>query len=135
MRQAVHVKAYLQACNGNSSLGFGCDREHWAVTELKQTCKYLGRVRTCDDGHTRPKGGRAPSLSPIFFFFSSFFLSFFFFFFFFGNTRAAAASLHHSSWQHQIHNPLSEAREQTHILMDVGSIPGPTQWAKDPVLL
>ena len=26
--------------------------------------------------------------------------------------------LHHSSGQLQIHNPLSEARDQTHILMD-----------------
>ena len=26
--------------------------------------------------------------------------------------------LHHSSWQHRILNPLSEARDQTHILMD-----------------
>ena len=28
--------------------------------------------------------------------------------------------LHHSSWQHWILNPLSEARDQTHILMDTG---------------
>ena len=27
-------------------------------------------------------------------------------------------NLHHSSWQRQITNPLSEARDQTHILMD-----------------
>ena len=26
--------------------------------------------------------------------------------------------LHHSSWQHQVLNPLSEARDQTHILID-----------------
>ena len=26
--------------------------------------------------------------------------------------------LHHRSWQYQILNPLSEARDQTHILMD-----------------
>ena len=26
--------------------------------------------------------------------------------------------LHHSSWQHGILNPLSEARDQTHILMN-----------------
>ena len=26
--------------------------------------------------------------------------------------------LHHGSWQHQILNPLSKARDQTHILMD-----------------
>ena len=30
--------------------------------------------------------------------------------------------LHHSSWQHQILNPLSEARDQTHILMDTSQI-------------
>ena len=30
--------------------------------------------------------------------------------------------LHHSSWQHQIFNPLSEARGQTHILMDTSRI-------------
>ena len=29
-----------------------------------------------------------------------------------------AAGLHHSSWQHQIPNPLSEARDGTHMLMD-----------------
>ena len=29
---------------------------------------------------------------------------------------------HHSSWQHQILNPLSEAREQTCILMDASQI-------------
>ena len=26
--------------------------------------------------------------------------------------------LHHSLWQHRMHNPLSEARDQTHILVD-----------------
>ena len=30
--------------------------------------------------------------------------------------------LHHSSWQHQILNPLSEARGQTHILMDTSRV-------------
>ena len=29
-----------------------------------------------------------------------------------------ACDLHHSSWQHQILNPLSEARDGTRILMD-----------------
>ena len=52
---------------------------------------------------------------------------FFFFFFFFlraapvtygnsqarGGIRTAAAGLHHSSWQHQILNSLSEARDGT----------------------
>ena len=27
-------------------------------------------------------------------------------------------NLHRSSWQHQILNPLREARDQTHVLMD-----------------
>ena len=31
-------------------------------------------------------------------------------------------NLRHSSWQHQILNPLSEARDQTHILMDTNWI-------------
>jgi len=31
-------------------------------------------------------------------------------------------NLHHRSWQHQILNPLSEARDQTHILMDTSQI-------------
>ena len=30
--------------------------------------------------------------------------------------------LHHSSWQHQILNPLSEARDQTPILMDTSHV-------------
>ena len=30
--------------------------------------------------------------------------------------------LHHSSWQHQILNPLTEARDQTHILMDTSQV-------------
>ena len=56
--------------------------------------------------------------------------SFFFFLFFLtatlaygssqarGQIRAAAASLHHSSWPHQIHNPLSETRDWICIVMD-----------------
>ena len=31
---------------------------------------------------------------------------------------AVAVSLHHSSRQHQIHNPLGEARDRTYVLMD-----------------
>ena len=31
-------------------------------------------------------------------------------------------NLHHSSWQRQILNPLSEARDQTHIFMDTSLI-------------
>ena len=38
---------------------------------------------------------------------------------------AIAASLHHSSWQHQILNSLSEARDRTHILMDTGWVLNP----------
>ena len=30
--------------------------------------------------------------------------------------------LHHNSWQHQILNPLSKARVQTHILMDTSQV-------------
>ena len=30
--------------------------------------------------------------------------------------------LHHSSWQHQISNPLSEARDQTRIFMDTSGV-------------
>ena len=36
--------------------------------------------------------------------------------------------LHHSSWQHQILNPLSEARDKTCILMDTGQVCYP--WAQ-----
>ena len=31
-------------------------------------------------------------------------------------------ALHHSSWQHQFLNPLSEVRDQTRILMDTSGI-------------
>ena len=34
----------------------------------------------------------------------------------------AGSKLHHSSWQHQILSPLSEARNQTHILVDTSWI-------------
>ena len=71
----------------------------------------------------------------------------FFFFFFFGlfmaapmaygsspprgRNRAADAGLHHSNtrselrhslWQHQILNPLSEARDQGQVLMDISQV-------------
>ena len=36
-------------------------------------------------------------------------------------------SLHHSSWQCWILNPLSEARDQTHILMDTSCVLNPTE--------
>ena len=37
--------------------------------------------------------------------------------------------LHHSSWQRRIPDPLSEARDQTHILLDTSRIPSPVpQW-------
>ena len=39
-----------------------------------------------------------------------------------GQTRAAAASLHHSSQQRRILNPLSEARDRTHVLMDPSQV-------------
>ena len=32
--------------------------------------------------------------------------------------QSCTCNLHHSSWQHWILNPLTEARDQTHILMD-----------------
>ena len=31
-------------------------------------------------------------------------------------------NLHHSSWQHQILNPLREAMDQTHVLMDISQV-------------
>lgn len=33
-------------------------------------------------------------------------------------------NLHHSMWQHRILNPLSEARDPTHILMDTSQVTG-----------
>ena len=35
---------------------------------------------------------------------------------------AAAAGLHHSSWQCRILSPPSEARDQTHVLMDASRV-------------
>ena len=35
---------------------------------------------------------------------------------------AVATDLHHSSQQHRILNPLSEARDLTHILMDTSRV-------------
>ena len=35
---------------------------------------------------------------------------------------SCTCDLHHSSWQRQIINPLSEARDKTHILMDTGRV-------------
>ena len=35
---------------------------------------------------------------------------------------SSVCDLHHSSWQCQIFNPLSEARDQTHVLMDTSQI-------------
>ena len=45
--------------------------------------------------------------------------------------------LHHSSWQFQIPNPPSEARDQTRVLMDTGWIyfPRATKGIPDPSLL
>ena len=39
-----------------------------------------------------------------------------------GHIGAVAAGLHHSSWQHQILDPLSKARDGTHILLDTSQI-------------
>ena len=39
-----------------------------------------------------------------------------------GQIGAVAADLHPSSWQRQIPNPLSEARERTRILMDTSQV-------------
>ena len=39
-----------------------------------------------------------------------------------GQIRAVSAILHRSSWQCRILNPLSEARDHTHILMDTSQI-------------
>ena len=35
---------------------------------------------------------------------------------------SCVCNLHHSSWQHWILNPLSEARDQTCVLMDTSQI-------------
>ena len=39
-----------------------------------------------------------------------------------GRIRGAASGLHHSSWQHRILNPLSKARNQTHVLKDTSPV-------------
>ena len=40
-----------------------------------------------------------------------------------GNTGSEpVCELHHSSWQHRIPDLLSEARDQTHILMDISQV-------------
>ena len=35
---------------------------------------------------------------------------------------SGVCNLYHSSWQHQILNPLSKIRDQTHVLMDISSV-------------
>ena len=45
-----------------------------------------------------------------------------------GRIRATAAGLHHSSRQCQILNPLSGAKDQTHVLMDVRFVTVEPQW-------
>ena len=35
---------------------------------------------------------------------------------------SSVCNLHHSSWQRQIPDPLSEARDPTHILMDTSQV-------------
>ena len=70
-----------------------------------------------------------------FFYFYYYYYYYFFFFWLFRATLAAygvsqaripigstAASLHHSSQQHQILNPLNEARDRTHNLMVTSQI-------------
>ena len=42
-----------------------------------------------------------------------------------GRIGAAAAGLYHSSRPHRIHNPLSEAKDQTHVLMDTSQVRQP----------
>ena len=44
-----------------------------------------------------------------------------------GWIRVASGSLHHSSWQHGILNPLSEARGRTRIFVDAGRVHEPQQ--------
>ena len=39
--------------------------------------------------------------------------------------------LHHSSWQHQVLNPLSEARNRTLILMDVSQVLNPLSHSRN----
>ena len=39
-----------------------------------------------------------------------------------GSELNRVCDLHHSSWQHQILNPLSEARDQTHVFMDISQV-------------
>ena len=41
---------------------------------------------------------------------------------------SVVCNLHHSSWQHCIPDPLSEARDQTCILMDTSQISDEPQW-------
>ena len=38
---------------------------------------------------------------------------------------SCGCDLHHSSWQHQILNPLSKARDQTRVLMDPSQVRQP----------
>ena len=36
--------------------------------------------------------------------------------------QSCICDLHHSSWQRRIFNPQSEARDQTHVLMDTSCV-------------
>ena len=52
MRQAVCIKAYFQACGGNSSVGFDSDRGAPGSDRVE------ARMRACRDGHAHPEEGR-----------------------------------------------------------------------------
>ena len=117
--QLGDAKMFEQACRGRKRqrklrLGVGCAWDLVCVCVCLHACAH---ARVCLFGATPAAYGSSQARSWI------------------GAVATATATpdlscicnLHHGSWQRQILNPLSEARDRTHVLMDLAGFLNP--WA------